>query len=365
MAADDLTFQTVFHSSDHRGPGISVTRIQHQASGFVALAYKCSLEEDLDGAPRCYGLDNPRPVNAAANPATGFQHGIHMLETGICNAADPLRHCELALASPNLPAAQRPVFQWVGLFALQPTVAHRLGLSVDERGFLEARGFRDANNVMHSLPPGTEGRFPVIQGDQGQAGWSNAAFGAPGYYVSTTSTITSPDFSEWDPLRYLDATEVPYAAWAGWMQSFGLQQGDFGLALRYNSEAASGYVYGDSGAGNVGEVSRQLFETLAPGRDNEPRDFIFLAFPSSGTYKISPATEPQIQARVRANVIKLNQIPGADAVATFLSFGADLDLYQRYQQRRLSDAQMIAADARYSRVAAVLGSFGYDPPVST
>jgi hypothetical protein len=357
---DELTFQTVFSASDHRGPGISVTKIAHRATGFVALAYQCSLEEDLDGAPDAYGLDNAHPVNAAANPATALQHNIEMLETGLANAADPWQNCLRHLNHQNLPADHDP-FRWVGIFAERPTVAHRSGLSVDERGFLEARGFRDAQGNLHTLAPGAEGAFPVIQPDLGRDGQSNAVVGAPGFYVSTTSTVTDLSLDAWDQSWYLDATEIPYAAWAGWMAHFGLQQGDFGLALRYNSEASSGYVYGDAGAGNVGEVSRALFETLAPGRDNEPRDFIFLAFPGSGTLKVSPAALINIQTRVNDRVRRLNAVPNNEALATFLSFGANLDKFKRFQARKLSDAEMVAADSRYPRAEFALRSCGFIP----
>jgi hypothetical protein len=212
-----------------------------------------------------------------------------------------------------------------------------------------------------TLAPGAEGAFPVIQPDLGRDGQSNAVVGAPGFYVSTTSTVTDLSLDAWDQSWYLDATEIPYAAWAGWMAHFGLQQGDFGLALRYNSEASSGYVYGDAGAGNVGEVSRALFETLAPGRDNEPRDFIFLAFPGSGTLKVSPAALINIQTRVNDRVRRLNAVPNNEALATFLSFGANLDKFKRFQARKLSDAEMVAADSRYPRAEFALRSCGFIP----
>src|SRR5215216_663702 len=103
--ADELTFQPARTASDHKG-AVYVTKIEHKASGFEAFAYQCSLVEDLDGAPRGYGLDNPHPVDPAHNPHTALQHGINMLETSLCNAADPHQNC----------SAGSHHFRWVGIY---------------------------------------------------------------------------------------------------------------------------------------------------------------------------------------------------------------------------------------------------------
>src|SRR6516225_3882668 len=75
----DLTITRHWTTYDHKG-AVQVWRIRHRPSGFDALAYVCSLEEDFDGAPRCYGEPNPgrfgATVNAASNPNTRLQADI-------------------------------------------------------------------------------------------------------------------------------------------------------------------------------------------------------------------------------------------------------------------------------------------------
>jgi hypothetical protein len=363
MAAEDkFTFQAVTSAEDHNGGGITITRIEHKAAGFKAYAYQCSLEEDLDGAPEAYGLNNPDPVDPEHNPATDQQHDIEMLESSISNAADPYPNCDYALTHKSVPASQRPVFQWVGMYATTPTEARRDGLSIDQRGFLEARGWRDDHDVLHALAAGKEGKYPVIQPFQGRYGGSNSIIGAPGYYVSTTSGKINPDLDPWDQLRYIDATDIPYAAWAKWWHHYGVDLGDFGLALRYNSAAHSGFVFGDSGSGKVGEISRKLFETLAPGRDNEPREFTFLVYRGSRVHTaVSPPTNPAVQEKAKFWTTRLSAIYGNEVVPLFLSCGADMDRFNRYRAKKLSAAEQTIADQRYQRTLAVMQRYGFIP----
>ena len=75
----DLNITAHWITHDHK-KAVQVWRIRHRPSGFDALAYVCSLEEDFDGAPRCYGEPNPGRfgaiVNAASNPDTSQQADI-------------------------------------------------------------------------------------------------------------------------------------------------------------------------------------------------------------------------------------------------------------------------------------------------
>ncbi|HKS88495.1 MAG TPA: hypothetical protein VJR70_03555 [Stellaceae bacterium] len=370
--ADDWKFQRIHSASDHRGPGRHITKITH-SSGFIAYAYMCSLERDWDGAPRAYGLDNPHPVNPVANPATAFQRGITRPGSGgsrdaldhIGNAADPVANCEFALMHPNISAKNRPVFRWVGFYSAQPTVAHRLGLSVDERSFLEARGYRNSNGQLLKIGDHEEGYFPVIQPDLGKYGQSGSTVGAPGFYVSTTSTITDAGYNEWEQLRYVDASEVPYAAWAGWWGGLGVQQGDFGLALRPDADACSGFVFADAGSGRVGEVSGYLLDQL--GGENEPIAHVFLVFPHSGTTPkvFFPATDGNAQQHARINVMKMNGLDGNVAVTAFLALGADLDKFNRYRADRMTGSDTAQFDWSYPRTEWLLKSYGFVPSDET
>ena len=75
----DLNITAYWRTNDHKKT-VQVWRIRHLPSGFDALAYVCSLEEDFDGAPRCYGATNPgifgATVNPASNPDTALQANI-------------------------------------------------------------------------------------------------------------------------------------------------------------------------------------------------------------------------------------------------------------------------------------------------
>jgi hypothetical protein len=163
--------------------------------------------------------------------------------------------------------------------------------------------------------------FPAIQG---------GAAPAPGYYVSTTAAITHPGFDPWDQYRYVNAETIPYAAWAGWWHGFGVEKGDVGLAIRRNTGAFSPFVFADVGTGRVGEVSRKLFETLTPERNNEDL-FLFLVFPRSGRFAGNHqfTSEPVIQSYVMQSIRQLNRIPGNDSIVEFLELDAKIKKFER------------------------------------
>jgi len=303
--ADQITLQPALNASDHKG-GVAITKIEHVASGFKAFAYQCSLEEDLDGAPQAYGTNNPRPVDQEHNRDTGFQHNIKMLETSLCNATSPHQNC----------AAGNHDFAWVGIFAATQTFATNHGFSIDRRPFLEARRRTLPTGGTAPLGPNEPGLYPAIQG---------GAAPSPGYFVSTTSAITDPEIQEWEQMRYVNAVAIPYAAWAGWWHALGVDKGDFGLAIRPTTGAFSGFVFADTGTGRVGEVSRKLFETLSPERNNEDR-FLFLVFPRSGVgvsdfQKFSK--DAVVQTQAKTSIRKLSNVASSDALVQFLSLGAD------------------------------------------
>jgi hypothetical protein len=344
MAGDKLTFHTARSASDHKGT-VSITRIEHAASGFLAFGYQCSLEEDLDGAPRAYGLNNPHPVDQDHNPHTIWQTDIKMLETYLSNAADPVANF----------VAGNHLFHWVGLFSATQAIATANGFSIDRRPFLEARARRlgPPHYELVPLKPGEAGFFPVIQNFDGDA---------PGYYVSTTSAITDPAFQEWDQRRYVNAVAVPYAAHAGWWRALGVELGDFGLAIRPNTGAFSGFVFGDTGTGRVGEVSRKLFETLTPERNNEDL-FLFLVFPKSGVgvaNKFDQDVGPKvIQDQVKRNVRKLNVIPGNDALVDFLALHANADKLRLARYGEGDDDSISEGDPRWWNILGALRAFEY------
>jgi hypothetical protein len=353
MAVEQLTFLPAAASSDHKRT-VPVTKIEHKTSGFKAYAYQCSLEEDLDGAPKAYGLNNPHPVDQDHNPHTIWQAGITMLETSLANAGDPAGNCLHHLLNQK-DSANNQIFRWVGLYSATQADATAHGNSIDRRSFLEARGRRvdkdDKKNVLVAFGLNEPGVFPVIQNFDGDA---------PGNYVSTTSAVVD-GFERWDQRRYVNAVEIPYAAHASWWKTLGVELGDFGLAIRPGTGDVSGFVFGDTGTGRVGEVSRKLFEALSPERNNEDV-FSFLVFPKSGVGIANRFTQNKVvQEQVKLNIRKLNNVPRSDAVVDFLgSFGADRGKYRGVLSGKGQiDTKSEEGDPVYFNVLAALISFGY------
>jgi hypothetical protein len=192
--------------------------------------------------------------------------------------------------------------------------------------------------------------FPAIQGGDAPA---------PGYYVSTTTANTDEGLHDWDQRKYVDAVHIPYAAWAGWWHNHGVEQGDFGVAIRGTTGRASPFVFADSGSGRVGEISRFLFENLSPEREDEVSDYFFLVFPGSG------AAVANLQKFRDANVItdqvrqilrSIDQIPAGDdnpvieQIALFLALDADRARLARFRTERVPEAEFRDDNFRYMAV---------------
>ncbi len=363
--ADKLTFRVVHTATDHKG-SVPITEIAYAKSGFKAFAYQCSLEEDLDGAPEAYGLDNPHPVNPKDNFDTVLQRGLHMKETGLGNAT----------SNPKEFNGGGHNFAWVGVLAMNQDTAKKKGLSIDARPFLEARRRErtahdpKSNDPTIALTPHEKGLFPVIQ-PVVVPGRPDHMSPAPGYYVSTTAAPTDPNLPEWDQRRYIDATRIPYAAWAAWWHPLGVEKGDFGLAIRRSTGAFSAFLFGDAGSGKVGEVSRRLFEQLTPERNNEDL-FMFLVFSGSGKGVVNKFTSEQvITAQLKQNVRRLNQLPSNEDLAEFLADNTNLTTMKTVlAARHLEDIKaakagttrpLDAGDWRRGSIIAVLRMCGFWP----
>jgi hypothetical protein len=319
------------NTMDHRGP-VPIIKIEHAPSNFVAFAYQCRLEEDFDGAPRCYGLDNPQPVDSSANPNTRLQKGIKALDR-IGNATNPYK---------NFRAGSND-FAWVGLYAATPAFARQQGFSIDARPRLEARRGRK---------PSEQGLFPAIQPASGPA---------PGYFVSTTSALADPKLPAWDQRRYVDATQIPYGALALWWPRLKVRLGDFGFAIRPDIGTVSGFVFADSGTAKVGEVSHRLLETLSPGEGAGTRNehsTWFLVFPGSGngiSERVKYGSNAALQRCVSLNLRRLSALPDADRITRLLALGPNLPMFQAVEAGR---APGEGFTARYHTIRSAVGMTG-------
>ncbi|HEY7392138.1 MAG TPA: hypothetical protein VH640_26705 [Bryobacteraceae bacterium] len=316
---------------DQNGRPVAVYELSGRM-GFHGFVYQCRLNLDYDGAPKAYGYNNPAAKNSAGRP--NLQKDLDPLENwnkgGAGISAEYSQKVGLgnACGDPgdgtkghvNFLAGNRN-FYWCGVMSLtrqqyQARVnalkdkANTLGYVLDDRDELEA----GREGVGTPMKAKGQGYFPLVQ-DSGDSA---------GYYISTTSVIADNDPSKaYSPSRYLDATKVPYAVWAGlWSRVAGfgglkLNQGDFGIAILPKTGAHTGYVYGESGTPNeLGESSPALHAAL--GISSEL--VAFIALPGSGSGKVLGINpQDQIRPRVRMRSAAL----GSDALdlATFLATG--------------------------------------------
>jgi hypothetical protein len=351
---------------------VQVWRIRHQPSGFDALAYVCSLEEDFDGAPRCYGEPNPGRfgaiVNPASNPDTSLQADV---VARVAHRAPDRANSRAVLdflgnaTSPHKNFGVNNEFAWVGLTSLAPSEVRKIPnadpkkppINVPSLDMRRGMGARFRKNAQGDLVTGPNGEhfFPVIQGTGAPA---------PGFFVSTTAVVRDPTLPETDQNRFFDASSIPYQAFNGWMLSAGsahVTKGDFGLVIDPLTAVTSGFVLADAGAGNkAGEVSTFLLSLL--GGNNE-RDFVFLLFPGSGSGSILPTATAPAAARAGAqiNLPKLNNdSDAANQLVLFLALGGNLGKFNQVKSGSLPRNAMIDAELAYIDMRQLLKPYGIE-----
>lgn len=109
----------------------------------------------------------------------------------------------------------------------------------------------------------------------------------PGFYVSATALAdrTRPVN---DPLRYVDASKIPYIVLPGGMaRQLGVRPGDFSIVLNQRNGKTSYAIFGDVGPSDrIGEGSMALAENLgirSDARNGGARGgIVYLVFPGSG-----------------------------------------------------------------------------------
>jgi hypothetical protein len=121
----------------------------------------------------------------------------------------------------------------------------------------------------------------------------------PGYYVSATALADRMRPVN-DPLRYVDASRIPYIVLPGGMaRGLGATPGDFSVVLNQRNGKISYAIFGDVGPSDrIGEGSMALAENLGIRSDarygGARRGILFLVFPGSGDGR--PRTIEEINA---------------------------------------------------------------------
>ncbi len=364
----DLSITPYWTTNDHRGT-VPVWRLRHPPSGFDALAYVCSLEEDFDGAPRCYGTPNPgafgQPVDAASNPDTARQTDIvSRVAHQPIDRANPRAALDFLGNATNVPRTFGTTneFAWVGLISLAPSevrrapnpAPHKPAINVPSLDMRPGLGARFRKNAQGNFVTGPRGElfFPVIQGPDAPA---------PGFFVSTTAVVRDASLPATDQNRYFDASAMPYQAFNSWMLAAGgahVNKGDFGLVIDPVAAVTSGFVLADAGSENkAGEVSTFLLNLL--GGNNE-RKFTFLLFPGSGTPNVQPNAAAG-RAGALNNLPKLNSdSDAASQLVLFLALGCNSAKFNQAKSGSLSRDAMIDVDQAYIDMRQLLKGFGIE-----
>ena len=369
MADLNITAHWITH--DHK-KAVQVWRIRHRPSGFDALAYVCSLEEDFDGAPRCYGEPNPGRfgaiVNAASNPDTSLQADI---VARVAHRPPDRGNSRAVLdflgnaTSPHQNFGVNNEFAWVGLTSLAPSEVRKVAnpdpkkpaINVPSLDMRRGLGARFRKNAQGDLVTGPHGEhfFPVIQGPDAPA---------PGFFVSRTALARDAALPETDQRRFFDASAIPYQAFNGWMWTAGgahVNKGDLGLVIDPVTAVTSGFVLADAGAGNkAGEVSTFLLNLL--GGNNE-RDFVFLLFPGSahGDPLLTGTSPVASRTAALTNLPKLNDDDdAANQLILFLAVGGNLGKFNKVKAGDLSRDAMIDAQEAYIDMRQLLVPYGID-----
>ncbi|HLK67594.1 MAG TPA: hypothetical protein VKU19_29355 [Bryobacteraceae bacterium] len=385
MASDTIAFSEI-----HKGfidPGKNPVRVYELYGGPCAASafiYHSVLNLDKDGAPGTYGWNNPDGLNSKGDKT--LQINLNPLEGGQ-NYYSQFGYLGNACGHPgdgtvgydNFKKHDRN-FYWAGVYAVTKAEAHSRGLVIDTRDYVEA-GRKERGSPIVAKG---HGYFPVIQ--------STDDAPAKGYYVSTTSILTTRTKDPGDPTKYVDATIVPYAVlanlWALRRSKAGktLGLGDFGLAIDPKTGTTCGFLYGDTGTANkVGECSSKVFDTFCPDitvkpEKRPPVDVTFIAFPGTGfptgaaeEYKKDPKKDPKkdrrnvvgpnpqnaIRAMVMPQMIKIAAASNARELAQRIALGLPENLPKPAPVKKPHQVEAVVyQNVRYFNIIRALAQWG-------
>ena len=309
-----------------------------------AVVYSGIVNEDVDGAPRCYGV-------------FPFDAGLDQLKNATNNGNaqfDPL---------PAGQVAHPWVWRGVANMTHDEAVAAKILARLDERSELAGRHHDGAPlNDAKRAPP----KFPVKRADD------------PNFYVSTTALVKNAGLPETDPGHWWDATAVNYGALTPPLRALGVELGDFGIAIRRDNGTSRTFFFADAGFGQkIGEMSTMLFRALFPGNNQEELLISFIVFPGSRTRPITSDPAPTVRRLLgdlsnTSNVGTMIDIMAAGTSFARLNDAPEL-MYemndpQPARPRKVADMTHRAAgldrglNARRSQtIADALARHGYDP----
>ena len=294
-------------------PKVPLTQVSWDTDPDTAIAYVYfgHVNIDFDGSPTAY-----------APPGSGLDS-----DDDLSNAFDENRWFGVVALSPNDPAVKSG------------------SANIDNRPELN-RG----------------GKFPVVQ----QEGNDDPS---PGYYVSATPHATGPAYRQ---DSYVDASRVAFGALSGKLKSLGVSLGDYGLVIRHDQAAQSGFYFVDVGGNNfaLGECSHKVGKDLGgSGRGNRFNNNFpvsFIVFPQSGDQDpsaIVTASDDQISAAIKAQMQKLCAASNAADLALLMGFNEVSPPQQPQGTAKLanyaSDPDNNAKPRNFDTVAKGLSDWGY------
>lgn len=324
-------------SSKGRDGGSYLVQVSGVGAAINAIVYSGILNEDVDGAPQCYGRF----------PGDG---GIDRLRNGT-NLVGGGHFTPLPAGMLTHP------WKWVGVVNMTHAAAAAAGLlgRLDERPELAGRFNENAPMNNPAFPP----KFPVLRPDSNQ------------FYVSTTALPRNAALPETDPGHWWDATTVHYAALTPPLRDLGVGLGDFGLAIRRDNGTNTAFFFADAGGGQkIGEMSRLTFRTLFPGNNQEEFLVSFIVFPGSRLNPIANNPRPTLLNRLAALSNASNVATLIDVMASGTSFARlketpeityVMDDPRRMRTHRTPGLDVGLNGGRSQTIATALRQWGFDP----
>ena len=308
-----------------------------------AVVYSGIVNEDVDGAPRCYGVLPLRGLDKLANATNNGDAQFNPLPAG--QVAHP--------------------WVWRGVANMTHQEAADAGIldRLDERSELAGRHHDGAPlNDAKRAPP----KFPVKRADDAN------------FYVSTTALTKNASLPATDPGHWWDATAVNYGAVTPPLRDLGVDLGDYGIAIRRDNGTSRTFFFADAGFGQkIGEMSTMLFRALFPGNNQEEFLTSFIVFPGSRTRPVTSDPAPTVR-RLLGDLSNASNVGTMiDIMAAGTSFAAlnatpelmyEMNDSQPAKPRKLSDMMHRApgldrglSGRRSQTIADALRTHGFDP----